>query len=60
MSCCGKGKYKINFVEHDPPQVFDMVADPDELHDLASDPAHQGVTAGAARRSGPRNGISRA
>jgi choline-sulfatase len=27
-----KGKYKINFVEHDPPQVFDMEADPDELH----------------------------
>ena len=41
-----QGKYKINFVAHDPPQVFDMEADPDELHDLASDPAHQAVTAG--------------
>jgi len=39
-----KGKYKINFVEHDPPQVFDMEADPDELHDLAGHPAHRNLT----------------
>ena len=40
-----KGKYKINFVEHDPPQVFDMEADPDERVDLAKDPAYRNLTA---------------
>ncbi|WP_202908535.1 choline-sulfatase [Labrys sp. WJW] len=35
-----KGRYKFTFVEHDPPQLFDMEADPDEVHDLANDPGH--------------------
>jgi choline-sulfatase len=26
-----------------PPQLFDLVADPEELHDLAGDPAHAGL-----------------
>lgn len=30
-----KGRYKFTFVEHDGAQLFDMEADPDELHDLA-------------------------
>ena len=38
-----KGKYKLTFVEHDPPQLFDMEADRDELHDLASDPKHADI-----------------
>lgn len=35
-----KGQYKFNYVDHDPPQLFDMEADPDELNDLAKDPAN--------------------
>jgi choline-sulfatase len=35
-----KGRYKFTFVDHDPPQLFDMIADPDEINDLAADPAH--------------------
>ncbi|MGE3871700.1 MAG: choline-sulfatase [Parvibaculaceae bacterium] len=40
-----KGRYKFTFVEHDPPQLFDMEADPDEINDLAGDPAHAPVLA---------------
>jgi choline-sulfatase len=40
-----KGRYKINYVEHDTPQIFDMQADPDELSNLALDPAHAALTA---------------
>src|SRR5262249_1238054 len=40
-----KGRYKINFVEHDPPQVFDMQSDPDECVDLAKDRKHQTLVA---------------
>jgi choline-sulfatase len=40
-----KGRYKINFVEHDPPQVFDMQCDPDECVDLAKDRKHQALVA---------------
>jgi choline-sulfatase len=35
-----KGRYKFTFVEHDPPQLFDMEVDPDEVDDLAADPAY--------------------
>ena len=38
-----KGKYKLTYVDHDPPQLFDMEADRDELHDLANSPAHADV-----------------
>ena len=38
-----KGRYKLTYVDHDPPQLFDMEADRDELHDLADDPAHAEV-----------------
>jgi choline-sulfatase len=40
-----QGRYKITFVEHDPPQLFDMQADPDELVNLAGDPRHAALTA---------------
>jgi len=40
-----RGRYKYTYVEHDPPQLFDMEADPDELHDLAGDPAHAALVA---------------
>src|SRR6185503_2481460 len=38
-----KGRYKFTFVEHDPPQLFDMLADPDEVNDLAADPAYSPI-----------------
>ena len=38
-----KGPYKLTYVEHDPPQLFDLVADPDEIRDLVDDPPHAGV-----------------
>jgi choline-sulfatase len=41
-----KGRYKISFVEHDPPQVFDLVDDPDEVRDLARDPGQKELTRG--------------
>jgi choline-sulfatase len=41
-----KGRYKISFVEHDPPQVFDLVDDPDEVRDLAKDPGQKELTRG--------------
>ncbi len=40
-----RGPYKFNYVEHDPPQLFDMARDPDELHDLAADPRHAALAA---------------
>ena len=40
-----KGRYKITVVEHDPPQIFDMQTDPDELSNLAEDPAHAALSA---------------
>ncbi|CAN5261288.1 choline-sulfatase [soil metagenome] len=40
-----KGKYKFTYVEHDPPQLFDMDSDPDEVDDLAADPAYASVLA---------------
>jgi choline-sulfatase len=35
-----KGRFKFTFVDHDPPQLFDMEADPDELNDLAGSLDH--------------------
>ncbi len=35
-----RGRYKYNHCELDPPQLFDLDDDPDELHNLAGDDAH--------------------
>lgn len=40
-----KGQYKFNFVEHDPPQLFDMTSDPEEVNNLSPDPAYAAVVA---------------
>jgi choline-sulfatase len=40
-----KDRYKLTYVEHDPPQLFDVEADPDERHDLAAGAAHACVLA---------------
>ncbi|WP_136618653.1 choline-sulfatase [Mesorhizobium sp. 10.2.3] len=40
-----KGRFNLTYVEHDPPQLFDMAADPDELHDLADSLGHSHVLA---------------
>ncbi len=39
------GRWKYVHYEGMPPQLFDMQADPDELHDCAGDPALSGVEA---------------
>lgn len=41
-----KGRYKFNFCELDPPQLFDLESDPDEVHNLADDSAHASIAAG--------------
>jgi choline-sulfatase len=35
-----RGRYKLVHCEVDPPQLFDLADDPDELRNLAADPAH--------------------
>ena len=35
-----EGKWKFNHCEVDPPQLFDLEADPQEKNNLANDPAH--------------------
>ena len=40
-----KGRFKLTYVDHDPPQLFDMEADRDELHDLATNPEYAAVLA---------------
>ncbi len=37
------GRYKFSYVPHDPPQLFDMETDPDELTDLSASPAHSSL-----------------
>jgi choline-sulfatase len=40
LVCWREGKYKFNHCELDPPQLFDLDADPHELSNLADNPAH--------------------
>jgi choline-sulfatase len=42
------GQYKLIHHIGMPQQLFDLEADPDELHDLAGDPVHEAVRAGLA------------
>lgn len=37
------GRFKLGLCESDPPQLFDLIADPDELHNLAPDARHAGT-----------------
>ena len=43
-----RGKYKYNACEVDPPQLFDLEADPAELVNLANDPDHAEIAAAFA------------
>jgi len=36
-----KGRYKYHYYVGYPPKFFDLAEDPEELHDLAPDPAHR-------------------
>ncbi|APH71479.1 choline-sulfatase [Aquibium oceanicum] len=40
-----EGRWKFVHCEIDPPQLFDLVADPQERENLAADPAHAGMVA---------------
>ncbi len=44
------GRYKYVHYMNDPPQLFDLAADPDETRDLGADPAHAEARADLARR----------
>ena len=37
------GRHKLIYSHGDPAALFDVVSDPDELHDLAGDSAHAGT-----------------
>ncbi len=40
-----KGRWKYNYYEGFPPELFDLETDPEECTDLAADPAHEPVLA---------------
>ncbi len=42
------GRWKYNHCDLDPPQLFDLAADPRELANLATEPAHAGTATGFA------------
>ncbi|HSA80243.1 MAG TPA: choline-sulfatase, partial [Geminicoccaceae bacterium] len=45
-----EGRFKFNHCELDPPQLFDLEADPRELNNLAPDPAHAETVAAFMER----------
>ncbi len=45
-----EGRFKYNHCELDPPQLFDLEADPHELANLADDPAHAETAASFAAK----------
>ena len=45
-----QGNYKYTFWVHYRPELYDIAIDPEEMHNLAGDPAHQGTVARLAQR----------
>ena len=43
MAMLRRGRYKFNYSLGDPPELFDMEADPNEFRNLAGDPAYAQV-----------------
>ena len=43
-------RYKYVHYTHEPPQVFDLETDPDELLDLSGSPSHQNLVRGLEAR----------
>ena len=43
MAMLRRGRYKLNYSLGDPPELYDMEADPNEFRDLALDPTYQEV-----------------
>jgi choline-sulfatase len=43
MVALRRDRFKVTLCELDPPQLFDLVADPNELRNLAADPAFAGI-----------------
>jgi choline-sulfatase len=49
-----RGRHKYVCCEGDPPQLFDLVADPHELRNLAAEPAHAALAAAFAQEAATR------
>ncbi|MSP13212.1 MAG: DUF4976 domain-containing protein [Chloroflexi bacterium] len=43
MAMLRQGRYKLNYSLGDPPELYDLAADPGEFHDLGQDGAHAAV-----------------
>ena len=43
MAMLRKGQYKFNYSLGDPPELYDIVNDPDEFRNLATEEAHQTI-----------------
>jgi len=59
LVCLRYGRWKYTRCLLDPDMLFDVQADPQELHNLATDPAHQGTLASLRAKSEARWDLAR-